>query len=158
MRLVDENGEQVGVIAIHEAKARAMDVGLDLVEVSPTAKPPVCKIMDYSKFKYQQAMRKKEARKKQTRIEVKEIKFRPGTDTHDFDFKMKNIQKFLNNGDKVKCTIRFRGREMAHQNLGLKLLQRVEEILGDTVKIEQRPRMEGRQMFMILTSTTVVKK
>ncbi len=128
----------------------AADVGLDLVEISPNATPPVCKIMDFGKFKYEQQKRESEARKKQKTIEVKEVKFRPNTDTHDYDVKMRNVYKFLESGDKVKITLRFRGREMAHQNLGRQLLERVAEDTKDHGKVESMPKMEGRQMIMMI--------
>ncbi|APZ54265.1 bacterial translation initiation factor 3 (bIF-3) [Salipiger abyssi] len=128
----------------------AEQAGLDLVEISPNANPPVCKIMDFGKFKYEQQKRESEARKKQKIIEVKEVKFRPGTDTHDYDVKMRNVFKFLENGDKVKITLRFRGREMAHQNLGRELLERVAEDVKDLGKVENMPKMEGRQMIMMI--------
>ncbi len=128
----------------------AADAGLDLVEISPNANPPVCKIMDFGKFKYEQQKRESEARKKQKVIEVKEVKFRPNTDTHDYDVKMKNVFKFLEKGDKVKVTLRFRGREMAHQNLGRELLERVAEDIKDLGKVENMPKMEGRQMIMMI--------
>ena len=125
-------------------------VGLDLVEISPNANPPVCKIMDFGKFKYEQQKRESEARKKQKIIEVKEVKFRPGTDINDYDVKMRNVYKFLANGDKVKITLRFRGREMAHLNLGRELLERVAEDVKELGKIENMPKMEGRQMIMMI--------
>ena len=125
-------------------------VGLDLVEISPNANPPVCKIMDFGKFKYEQQKRESEARKKQKIIEVKEVKFRPCTDTNDYDVKMRNVYKFLANGDKVKITLRFRGREMAHLNLGRELLERVAEDVKDSGKVENMPKMEGRQMIMMI--------
>jgi translation initiation factor IF-3 len=128
----------------------ADDAGLDLVEISPNANPPVCKIMDFGKYKYEQQKRESEARKKQKVIEVKEVKFRPNTDTHDYDVKMRNVTKFLDNGDKVKITLRFRGREMAHQELGRDLLNRVAEDTKEIGKIENMPKMEGRQMIMII--------
>ncbi len=124
--------------------------GLDLVEISPNATPPVCKIMDFGKFKYEQQKRESEARKKQKTIEVKEVKFRPNTDQHDYDVKMRNVFKFLENGDKVKVTLRFRGREMAHQNLGRELLERVAEDTKEIGKVENFPKMEGRQMVMMI--------
>lgn len=124
--------------------------GLDLVEISPNANPPVCKIMDFGKFKYEQQKRESEARKKQKTIEIKEVKFRPNTDTHDYEVKMRNVYKFLENGDKVKITLRFRGREMAHQNLGRELLERVAEDTKDFGKVENMPKMEGRQMIMLI--------
>jgi translation initiation factor IF-3 len=137
---------------VHPAKAMQMaeEAGLDLVEISPNATPPVCKIMDYGKFKYEQQKRESEARKKQKTIEVKEVKFRPNTDTNDYGVKMRNVFKFLDNGDKVKVTLRFRGREMAHQNLGRELLERVAEDVKDIGKIENMPKMEGRQMVMMI--------
>ena len=128
----------------------AQEAGLDLVEISPNANPPVCKIMDYGKFKYEQQKRESEARKKQKIIEVKEVKFRPNTDTHDYEVKMKNVFKFLEKGDKVKVTLRFRGREMAHQNLGRELLERVAEDIKEIGKVENMPKMEGRQMIMMI--------
>ena len=130
--------------------AMAEEAGLDLVEISPTAEPPVCKIMDFGKYKYEQQKREAEARKKQHIIEIKEIKFRPGTDTHDYDVKMRSVLKFLEEGDKVKVTLRFRGREMAHPELGMKLLQQVKADFDEVAKVEYEPRMEGRQMIMIL--------
>ena len=129
----------------------AEDVGLDLVEISPNASPPVCKIMDFGKYKYEQQKRESEARKKQKIIEVKEIKFRPGTDIHDYDVKMRSVYKFLENGDKVKITMRFRGREMAHQELGKDLLERVAEDTAEIGKIDSIPKMEGRQMTMMIS-------
>ncbi len=128
----------------------AHEAGLDLVEISPNAKPPVCKVMDFGKFKYEQQKRESEARKKQKTIEIKEVKFRPNTDTHDYDVKMRNVVKFLENGDKVKVTMRFRGREMAHQNLGLELLQRVAADVEELGKVENMPKLEGRQMTMMI--------
>ena len=128
----------------------AFEAGLDLVEISPNANPPVCKIMDYGKYKYEQQKRESEARKKQKVIEVKEIKFRPGTDTHDYEVKMRSVIKFLQNGDKVKMTLRFRGREMAHQDLGRDLLERVAEDVKDVGKVENMPKVEGRQMTMMI--------
>ncbi len=128
----------------------ADEAGLDLVEISPNASPPVAKIMDFGKFKYEQQKRESEARKKQKTIEVKEVKFRPNTDVHDYDVKMRNVTRFLENGDKVKVTMRFRGREMAHQNLGRELLERVADDIQDLGKIENMPKMEGRQMIMMI--------
>ncbi len=128
----------------------AEDAGLDLVEISPNATPPVCKIMDFGKFKYEQQKRESEARKKQKIIEVKEVKFRPNTDVHDYDVKMRNVVRFLENGDKVKVTLRFRGREMAHQDLGRNLLERVAEDVKEIGKVENMPKMEGRQMVMMI--------
>ncbi len=150
IRLIGSEGENLGVVTPARAMALAEEVGLDLVEISPNAAPPVCKIMDVGKFKYDQQKREAEARKKQKVIEVKEIKFRPGTDTHDYDVKMRNVIRFLENGDKVKVTLRFRGREMAHQQLGLDLLNRVASDVSELGKVENMPRMEGRQMVMMI--------
>ncbi|MDV7142661.1 translation initiation factor IF-3 [Tropicimonas sp. TH_r6] len=143
-------GQNVGVVSPARAMELAEQVGLDLVEISPNANPPVCKIMDFGKFKYETQKRESEARKKQKTIEVKEVKFRPNTDTHDYDVKMRNVFRFLENGDKVKVTLRFRGREMAHQNLGRELLERVAEDTKDVGKVENMPKMEGRQMVMMI--------
>ena len=148
--MIDENGDNVGVVTPQRAMMMAEDAGLDLVEISPNANPPVCKIMDFGKFKYEQQKKESEARKKQKIIEVKEVKFRPNTDTHDYDVKMRNVLKFLGNGDKVKVTLRFRGREMAHLNLGRELLERVAEDVTEHGKVENMPKMEGRQMIMII--------
>ena len=144
------DGEMIGVVPLHQALERAADVGLDLVEVSPTAQPPVCKILDYGKFKYEAQKRANAARKKQKVIEVKEIKMRPNIDDHDYTTKMKKIHSFLDEGDKVKVTMRFRGRELAHQDIAMGVLTRVRDEVGETAKIEQFPRMEGRQMIMIM--------
>ena len=129
----------------------AQDSGLDLVEISPNAVPPVCKVMDLGKFKYEQQKREAEARKKQKIIDIKEVKFRPGTDVHDYDVKMRSVLKFLDSGDKVKITLRFRGREMAHQDLGLELLNRVKDDVGEAGKVETMPKLEGRQMVMMIS-------
>jgi bacterial translation initiation factor 3 (bIF-3) len=153
IRLIGADGENVGVVSPRDAMAMAEEAGLDLVEISPNANPPVCKIMDFGKFKYEQQKREAEARKKQKIIEIKEVKFRPGTDIHDYEVKMKNVMKFLTNGDKVKVTLRFRGREMAHQNLGLELLNRVKEDVGEAGKVESMPKLEGRQMVMMIAPT-----
>jgi translation initiation factor IF-3 len=150
IRLIGADGENVGVVTPERAMGMAEEAGLDLVEISPNANPPVCKIMDYGKYKYEQQKRESEARKKQKVIEVKEVKFRPNTDTHDYDVKMRNVFRFLENGDKVKITLRFRGREMAHQDLGRELLQRVAEDIKEIGKVENMPKMEGRQMIMII--------
>ena len=131
----------------------ATEVGLDLVEISPNAEPPVCKIMDFGKYKYEQQKKESEARKKQKTIEVKEIKFRPNTDTHDYEVKMRYVNKYLDNGDKVKITMRFRGREMAHQDLGRKLLERVSEDTKEIGKIDSIPKLEGRQIVMLINPT-----
>ncbi|MEK9725509.1 MAG: translation initiation factor IF-3 [Rhodospirillaceae bacterium] len=150
VRVIDADGEQVGVISVAEGIEMAEEAGLDLVEVSPNADPPVCKILDYGKFKYEAQKKAIEARKKQKTIEVKEIKMRPGIEEHDYQVKMRAVRKFLENGDKVKMTIRFRGREMAHQDLGMKVLDRVRDELVEDVKIEQFPKTEGRLMTMVM--------
>ena len=148
--LIDAEGEKQGTVPIDEALAMAEEAGLDLVEVSPTARPPVCKILDYGKYKFQAQKKAAEARKKQKTVEVKEIKMRPNIDTHDYQVKMKKMHEFFENGDKVKVTLRFRGREMAHQELGMKLLRKVQAELEETTKVESYPKMEGRQMIMVL--------
>ena len=150
VRLIGADGEQIGVVTRDDALDRAANIGLDLVIVADNADPPVCKIMDYGKFKYEEQKKKNEARKKQKTIDVKEIKLRPNIDSHDYDVKMRSMVKFLGEGDKVKVTMRFRGREMAHQNLGLDVLHRVRDDLEEMSKIEQFPKMEGRQMVMVL--------
>ena len=151
VRLIGAEGEQIGVVSRDDALNRAANLGLDLVIVADKSDPPVCKILDYGKFKYEEQKKKNEARKKQKTIDVKEIKLRPNIDSHDYDVKMRSIVKFLNEGDKVKVTMRFRGREMAHQNLGLDVLHRVRDDLEELSKIEQFPKMEGRQMVMVLS-------
>jgi translation initiation factor IF-3 len=150
IRLIGAEGENLGVLSPIRALELAEQAGLDLVEISPTAEPPVCKIMDFGKFKYETQKREAEARKKQKIIEIKEVKFRPNTDTHDYEVKMRSVTKFLENGDKVKVTLRFRGREMAHQNLGRELLERVATDVEGLGKIENMPRLEGRQMVMMI--------
>jgi len=150
LRLVDERGQMVGVVQRNEALAMAAQAGLDLVEIAPNADPPVCKILDYGKFKYEEQKKKNEARKKQKVIEVKEIKLRPSIDDHDYDVKMRSMNKFIEEGDKVKVTMRFRGRELAHQELGMNVLMRVRDDLEEIAKVEQMPRMEGRQMTMVV--------
>ncbi|MBB04985.1 MAG: translation initiation factor IF-3 [Pseudooceanicola sp.] len=150
IRLIGAEGENLGVVTPARAMELAEQVELDLVEISPNASPPVCKIMDFGKFKYEQQKRESEARKNQKIIEVKEVKFRPNTDHHDYDVKMRNVEKFLAKGDKVKVTLRFRGREMAHQNLGRELLERVAEDTKEMGKVESMPKMEGRQMIMMI--------
>ena len=149
IRLIDHEGENRGVVTPEEAVEMAEDVGLDLVEISPNASPPVCKIMDLGKFKYESQKKANEAKKKQKVIEVKEVKFRPNIDTHDYDVKMRNVTKFLEAGDKVKVTLRFRGREMAHQELGRDLLHKIADDIEGLGKIEAMPKMEGRQMIMV---------
>lgn len=150
MRLVDAEGEMVGVVSLRDALFAAEEAGLDLVEVSPNADPPVCKILDYGKYKYEAQKKANEARKKQKIIEVKEIKLRPNIDEHDYDIKMKAMRRFLEEGDKVKVTMRFRGREMAHQDIGMAVLVKVREALDDLGKVEQMPKLEGKQMIMVL--------
>ena len=150
IRLIDADGEMVGVVSLREGLDMAAEVGLDLVEVSPNADPPVCKILDFGKFKYEIHKKKAEARKKQKVIEVKEVKLRPNIDDNDYEVKMRAMRKFINEGDKVKITLRFRGREMAHQHLGMALLERVKDALDEMAKVEQLPRMEGRQMVMVM--------
>ncbi len=150
VRLIDEAGNMVGVVPLAEARERAENAGLDLVEVSPSADPPVCKILDYGKFKYETQKKANAARKKQRVIEVKEIKMRPNIDDNDYNIKMRKIYQFLGEGDKVKVTLRFRGRELAHQDLAMNLLTRLRDEVGEQAKIEQFPRMEGRQMVMIM--------
>ena len=149
VRLIDADGSNVGVVTISDALSRAEAAGLDLVEIVPNSDPPVAKILDFGKFKYEEQKRKNEARKKQKVIEVKEIKMRPGIDEHDYQVKMKAIHRFLEEGDKVKLTLRFRGREMAHQEIGAKVLERVQIDLNALAKVEAFPRMEGRQMTMV---------
>jgi translation initiation factor IF-3 len=148
--LIDQNGENHGPTPLSEALAMAEAAGLDLVEVSPTARPPVCKILDLGKYKYQAQKKAAEARKKQHVIEIKEIKMRPNIDTHDYDVKMRAMKRFFDEGDKVKVTMRFRGREMAHTELGMKLLDRVKVDTDEYAKVELEPKLEGRQMIMVL--------
>ena len=150
VRLIDEQGENLGVVSKDEAIERAEEAGMDLVEISPSAEPPVCKILDYGRFKYQDQKKKSEARKKQKTIDIKEIKMRPNIDQHDYDVKMRAINRFIADGDKVKVTMRFRGREMVHQELGLKVLDRVRDQIDEVAKVEQFPKMEGRQMIMVV--------
>jgi translation initiation factor IF-3 len=150
IRLIGAEGENLGVVTPERALTLAEDAGLDLVEISPNAQPPVCKIMDYGKYKYETQKKEAEARKNQKIIEIKEVKFRPNTDTHDYDVKMRSVFKFLDEGDKVKITLRFRGREMAHQELGRQLLERVAEDVKEIGKVESMPRLEGRQMVMMI--------
>lgn len=150
MRLIDDNGDQLGITPLAEAIAAAVAKEMDLVEISPDAEPPVCKIMDYGKHLFELKQKQKESRKKARQIQVKEIKFRPGTDIGDYQVKLKNLIRFLEDGDKAKVTVRFRGREMAHQELGLQLLERIEQDLAEHGTVEQRPNMEGRQMIMVL--------
>jgi translation initiation factor IF-3 len=151
VRVIDENGENIGVMYTNEAIEQAASVGLNLVEVSPNADPPVCKFLDVGKYRYEAQKKANLARKSQKTQEIKEIKMRPNIDDHDYDVKLKAMHKFIDNGDKVKVTLRFRGREMAHQHLGMDLLKRVQEDMSDTSKIEAYPRLEGRQMLMVLS-------
>ncbi|MFO1254778.1 MAG: translation initiation factor IF-3 [Sphingomonadaceae bacterium] len=151
VRVIDENGENIGVMYTREAIEQAADVGLDLVEVSPNADPPVCKFLDVGKFRYEAQKKANAARKTQKTQEIKEIKMRPNIDDHDYDVKMRAIHKFIGEGDKVKVTLRFRGRELSHQQLGMNLLRRVQEDTAEVAKIEAYPRMEGRQMLMVLS-------
>ncbi len=153
MRLIGAEGENLGVVTPARAMDLAADADLDLVEISPNADPPVCKIMDFGKFKYETQKREAEARKKQKTIDIKEVKMRPGTDDHDFNRKVTDAIKFLEGGDKVKVTLRFRGREMAHQNLGREMLEKVVERIEGIGKIESMPKMEGRQMVMMINPT-----
>jgi len=150
VQLIDQDGTNHGTVPIQAALERAAEAGLDLVEISPNATPPVCKILDYGKYKFQAQKKAAEARKKQKIVEVKEIKLRPMIDDHDYDVKMRSMRRFFEEGDKVKVTLRFRGREMAHQELGTKLLDRVKEDIGAIAKVEMDARFEGRQMIMIL--------
>ena len=150
VRVVNVDGEMVGVISKEEGIEIAFEAGLDLVEVSPNAEPPVCKVLDYGKYKYEAQKKANEARKKQKVIDVKEIKMRPGIDEHDYQVKMRSVRRFLDEGDKVKMTIRFRGREMAHQELGMKVLDRVREDVDELAKVEQFPKSEGRLMTMVI--------
>lgn len=151
IRLIDENGDNHGVVTPAHAIAMAEEVGLDLVEISPNAVPPVCKIMDVGKFKYESQKKAAEAKKKQKVIEIKEVKFRPNIDTHDYDVKMKSVGRFLEEGDKVKVTLRFRGREMAHMELGRALLERIATDIDAVAKVESMPKVEGRQMIMVVS-------
>ncbi|HEX7871674.1 MAG TPA: translation initiation factor IF-3 [Sphingobium sp.] len=151
VRVIDEDGENLGVLFTREAMEQAAEVGLDLVEVSPNADPPVCKFLDIGKFKYEAQKKANIARKTQKTQEIKEIKMRPNIDDHDYDTKMKKVHDFIGDGDKVKITLRFRGRELSHQQLGMNLLQRVAENVQEIAKVEAYPRMEGRQMLMVLS-------
>ena len=150
VRVIGDDGEQLGVMETRDAVRRAREQGLDLVEVAPNAEPPVCRIIDYGKFQYEAKKKANEAKKKQVIITVKEVKFRPGTDDHDYDYRMKHAREWLTDGDKVKATIWFRGREMTHRELGARILEKLERDLADVGEVEMRPRMEGNQMFIIL--------
>ena len=151
IRLIDDQGENHGTVKIDKGLTMAKAAGLDLVEISPNAEPPVCKILDYGRFRYAAQKKASLAKKKQKTVEVKEIKLRPGIEKHDYDVKMRAVDKFLGVGDKVKITLRFRGREMAHQELGMDLLKRVQEDFKETAKVELAPKMEGRQIVMVLS-------
>jgi translation initiation factor IF-3 len=150
VRLIDQDGEQVGIVGTDEARDIAAEAGLDLVEVAPNSRPPVCRIMDYGKYKYEQARKAKEAKKKQHTITVKEIKLRPKIEEHDYGFKMRHARRFLDDGDKVKFTLRFRGREMTHPELGERVLEKIKEDLGETIVVESDIRREGRTMTMLV--------
>jgi translation initiation factor IF-3 len=150
VRLIGVDGQQVGIVSTREAQSMAEEAELDLVELVPNADPPVCRIMDFGKFLFEQSKKKQAARKKQKQIQIKEVKFRPGTEEGDYQVKLKNILKFLANGDKVKITLRFRGREMVHQELGVKMLERIESDLAQVAMVEQHAKLEGRQMVMLL--------
>ena len=148
--LVDEEGNKIGAVDLSDALKAAEEAGLDLVEISPNSEPPVCKVLDYGKYKYQEQKKRNEAKKKQKTVDVKEIKMRPNIDTHDYQVKLRAMHRFFEEGDKVKVTLRFRGRELAHQNLGWDLLQRLQDEMGDVAKVEMPPKMEGRQMIMVM--------
>ena len=150
VRLIDQDGEMLGVMTAREALHRAYAIGLDLLEISPNAEPPVCKILDFGKFKYEQQKKKNEAKKKQKVVEIKEVKVRPNIDENDYQVKMRAMKSFIDEGDKVKVTLRFRGREMAHQDIGVRVLERIRNELETETKVEQMPRMENRQMIMVL--------
>ena len=150
VRLIGVEGEQVGIVSVRQALTLAEEAGVDLVEIAPLATPPVCRIMDFGKFKYQEAKRAHEAKLKQKQIQVKEVKFRPGTDDNDYAIKMRNLIKFLQEGDKAKITLRFRGREMAHQEFGIRMLERIKADLEEVGQVEQFPKMEGRQLIMVI--------
>ncbi|NIM70544.1 MAG: translation initiation factor IF-3 [Xanthomonadales bacterium] len=155
VRVISPDGEQAGVMPLEEAQGMADEVGLDLVEIAPNAEPPVCRIMDYGKYRFEQSKKAQAARKKQKVTHVKEVKFRPGTDEADYQVKMRNVRRFIEDGDKVKITLRFRGREMAHQELGTAMLTRIRDSLAEEVVVEQWPKMEGRQMVMLVSPKRV---
>ncbi|HRD33843.1 MAG TPA: translation initiation factor IF-3 [Rhodocyclaceae bacterium] len=150
VRLVGDDGEQLGIVSLNAALNIADEAGLDLVEIAPMAVPPVCKVMDFGKFKYQEQKRAHEARLKQKQVQVKEVKLRPGTDENDYQIKLRNLKRFLGEGDKAKVTLRFRGREMAHQEIGMRQLERIKLDLEEIALVEQMPKMEGRQMIMVI--------
>ncbi|MCP5246293.1 MAG: translation initiation factor IF-3 [Burkholderiales bacterium] len=151
VRVIGVDGEQIGIVKLADANELAEEAGVDLVEIAPTAQPPVCRLMDYGKFRYQESKRKHDAKLKQKQVHIKEIKFRPNTDEGDYRIKLRNLINFLNDGDKVKVTLRFRGREMAHQEFGVRLLERIRDDLESHAVVEQFPKMEGRQMVMVLS-------
>ncbi|MBL10200.1 MAG: translation initiation factor IF-3 [Acidiferrobacteraceae bacterium] len=157
VRLINENSDQLGVVPIEEALQIAVDSELDLVEISPNSDPPVCRVMDYGKFLYASSKKKQEGKKKQKQIIVKEVKFRPGTDVGDYDVKLRKLVNFLADGNKAKITLRFRGRELAHPELGMEMLQRIEADLKNVSIVEQSPKIEGRQMVMVLAPSTKTK-
>ncbi|MFW8564774.1 translation initiation factor IF-3 [Orrella sp. 11846] len=150
VRLIGQDGEQLGIVKTAQALRTAEEENVDLVEIAPNATPPVCRLMDYGKFRYQEQKRQAEARAKQKTVQVKEVKFRPGTDEGDYQVKLRNVRRFLEDGDKAKITLRFRGREMAHQELGMRVLERVRDDLGETATVEAMPKLEGRQMVMVV--------
>ncbi len=158
MRLVGQEGEQLGIVTIEEAVRLAEEAEVDLVEIAPTAKPPVCKLMDFGKFKYRESKKAHETKLKQKQVQVKEVKFRPGTDEGDYQIKLRNLIKFLDEGDKAKVTLRYRGREMAHQEFGYRLIERVRNDLEECSVVEQFPKMEGRQLVMVLAPKKGKKK
>ncbi len=158
VRLVGVDGEPIGIVDVKKALAMAEEQEIDLVEIAPTAKPPVCRLMDYGKFKYNEQKKRHEAKLKQKQIQVKEVKFRPGTDEGDYQIKLRNLIRFLSDGDKAKVTLRFRGREMAHQEIGARLLERVKADLEEVGVVEQFPKMEGRQMVMVIAPVKKVEK
>lgn len=151
MRVIDLEGEQAGIMSIEDAVAFAEQAGMDLVEIAPNAEPPVCRVMDYGKFRFEQAKKQQAAKKKQKVTQVKEVKFRPGTEEADYQVKMRNVRRFIEDGDKVKVTLRFRGREMAHQELGREMLERIRDEMAEETTVEQFPKMEGRQMVMLIS-------
>ena len=155
MRLIGQEGEQIGIVPVRDAQRMAEEAEVDLVEIAPLAKPPVCKLMDFGKFKYREAKKLHEAKLKQKQIQVKEVKFRPGTDEGDYKIKLRNLTKFLEEGDKAKVTLRYRGREMAHQEFGIRLIERVKSDLEAIAVVEQWPKMEGRQLIMVLAPKKV---
>ena len=150
VRLIGEDGEQLGIVSLRSALEIAEEAGLDLVEIAPMAQPPVCRVMDFGKFKYQEQKKAHEARLKQKQVQVKEVKLRPGTDENDYQIKLRNLKRFIADGDKAKVTLRFRGREMAHQELGMRQLERIRDDLDGLAMVEQMPKMEGRQMVMVI--------